>query len=113
MFKECINEILKDYGQDVEIFLGNELLAKTKAFIRPLNNKSDFFKEKIKEIGNIDEGKYLYIGHENIKLNGNSEDYIFLKTENEEYVLLKSFEVSLKDEFVYIWAILSKHIKEV
>ena len=47
MFKECINEILKDYGQDVEIFLGNELLAKTKAFLRPLNKKSDFFKEKM------------------------------------------------------------------
>ena len=112
MFKECINEILKDYGQNVKIFLGNELLAKTKAFIRLLNNKSDFFKEKIKEIGNIDEGKYLYIGPENIKLDGSFEDYIFLKTENEEYVLLKAFEVFFKDETVYVWAILSKRVRE-
>lgn len=113
MFKECINEILKDYGQDVEIFLGNELLAKTKAFIRPLSNKSDFFSEKIKEIGNIDKNNYLYIGPGNIKLNSTVEDYIFLKTENEEYVLLKSCEAYLKNETVYVWAILSKHIREV
>lgn len=113
MFKECINEILKDYGQNVEIFLGNELLAKTKAFIRPLNNKSDFFKEKIKEIGDIDKGKYLYVGPGNIKLNSTFEDHIFLKTENEEYVLLKTCEAYLKNETVYVWAILSKYIKEV
>ena len=113
MFSKCIYDILSKYGQDVKILIDGIILAKTKAFISNLNFKNSSSKKTFKEFGEVEEGDYLYIGPEDVRLDLFDVGYVFINTENEEYLLKKAEKVYLKNDVIYIWAILSKHIREV
>ncbi len=112
MFIKCIYDIISRYGQDVKILVDGTILAKTKAFISNLNFKNSFSRKNFKEFGEIEEGSYLYIGPEDVRLDLFDVGYVFINTEEEEYVLKRAEKVYLKNDVIYMWAVLSKHVKE-
>ena len=109
--KYIINTI-EDYGRSVEIMSPEIVTKNTKAFIQPLRYKdSSYIGGKYINIGKVDTTSFLYIGKKDVRLDLYPLNTI-IKTNEESYVVKRAQKVCIKDDIVYIWAILKLYVEE-
>lgn len=109
MDKYIINTI-EDYGRSVEIISSGMVTKTTKAFIQPLRyNNSSYVGGKYVNLGKVDETNFLYIGKNDVRLDLYPLNTI-IKTDEESYVVKRAQKVCIKDDIVYIWAILQLYV---
>lgn len=110
MLRECINEIINNYGQDIEIVTDGTTLKKGKAFIQSLNTKNNV--KTFSSLGNIEKNSYLYIGPKDINLDFYENETVIIKTKNDNYILKKVEKKYINNTVIYTSAILSRCIAE-
>ncbi len=104
---------IKEYGQTVKIIIpDNQNYEYTKAFIQPLNqSKKNYNINYYLDSGLIDMNNYLYIGLPDIKIDDYPLDTI-IESNSKSYLIIKTNRVYIKDELIYIRAILKEYVPD-
>lgn len=111
MDKYIINTI-EDYGRSVEIISPEMVTKTTKAFIQPLRYKdSSYLGGKYINLGKTSGTSFLYIGKNDVRVDLYPLNTI-VRTSEESYIVKRAQKVCIKDNIVYIWAILQLYVEE-
>lgn len=109
--KTMVKNKIDEFGQRVIITIPSQdnKIIETNAFIQPLRqiNKSYQWNNYL-DSGFIDLSSYIYIGPYDIRLDNFPGDTI-LESDSRKYIVKKTDTVSIKNEVIYIWAILQMY----
>lgn len=103
-----ITKILTGYGQSAKLEnITTNRSANFKAFIQALRYKNKLYlRGKFTEIGKNAQDYYLYLGPPEIDISKVDGINIKLKIKDTYYLVYRSEEHYIKDECVYVWAII-------
>ena len=114
---EKVLDILNKYGSDIEV-INNSIensvpKKKSKAFIQPLRYQDqNFMGMKFLDSGILNGANYLYIGSYDLRLDLYPINNTIIKTSIDSFVLKRAQKVCLKNDILYIWAILQHYVEE-
>lgn len=111
-----VARLLEHWGQKVQVVTadeaGNALVKEGKAFIQPLRYKNKMYLGgNYLPPGYADGGHYLYIGGPKQRIDLAPFDTV-VRTAAESYAVKKAEKVCLKDEVLYVWAVLQRYTEE-
>lgn len=113
MINKCFSRAIKRWGQSIQVVLEDGTEECSKAFIQPIRHKNySYYGGKCTDIGFNPEAEYLYIGPKEVRL----DQYPFntvVKTNDESYIVKRAQKVCIKENILYIWAILQRHEEAV
>ena len=108
MVDNYITRAIESFGRAVKVVSSDATEETTKAFIQPFRHKDySYYGGKCIDIGFNTGANYLYIGSKDVRI----DKYPFntvIKTNDESYTIKRAQKVCLKDEVLYIWAVLQK-----
>ena len=108
---KAFGQLMKKYARPCSLKTEQgETLFEMRAYINPLRYKNKMYLYGVNtEIGYNPEGYYLYIGPPDADVT-NTEEYI--ECSEEKYRIDRGEKVYLKDEVLYIWAVVRKMTEE-
>ena len=102
--KTLVDAILQGYGSLVSVTEG-EASRTFRAFVRPVTDKGwQATRSLFGPLGEVRRGQYVYIGPAEVSLSVGQK----LTVRQESYQVRRCETVFLKDEAVYVWALLVK-----
>ena len=107
-----INSIFERYGRDVTLNGPDNWSSETYgAFIQPLRYKNKMYLNGVNTvIGFNSEGHYLYLGPPGHDLTRLDKSYQ-IRTSDKKYTIDRAEKVYLKNEVVYVWAIIREIVE--
>lgn len=100
---------LNKFGRSVYLKDGDWSSKVYKAFVQPLRYKNKMYMSgSYTQLGHFEEGYYLYIGPSEHNLENLSPNARIVTSDLSTYEIQRSEKVYLKDNAIYIWAIIKE-----
>lgn len=102
--RRMLGRILAQYGSEMTLY-GTEGERRVRAFLQPVTAKGlDAARRTIQELGEIPEGRYVYIGPADAPLREDEH----VEYRDERYRVCRAQTLVVADEALYVWALMMK-----
>ena len=110
--KKCFDAVIDRIGEEVITDIWGEQV-KSKAFIQPMRYKNKLYVDmKITELGFNDTECFLYLGPADVDFTGSERHTtVHSLSGKRSYNVSRADKISVGGEVLYIWAVLTPHIK--
>lgn len=110
--KECFDEVFERLGAEVVVDIYGEQVE-TKAIIQPMRYKNKLYIDMANtEIGLNDTECFLYLGPARVDFTTSERNTsVYAMNANRSYNVSRADRISIGEEVLYIWAVLTPRIK--